>query len=208
VRDIAYALRKLRKDVKELQNAHVDLFHQHVGLGVSHDDLEMNVGAIAGILDEHLEAEEIDGETGEAEIKAGDKVVLAYEDDELGAWEIPEEYFGQVAVVLGGIEPVEYDVKFEDGREFYVKHGMVDRAPPEGSEPIEPTFNVGDRVYLHKVDPQFGRYCIPVVAWLEFGYVVSGPDEYGDYSVLFDRVGKTFAVKPTMIDYAAEVEAE
>jgi hypothetical protein len=37
VRDIAYALRKLRKDVKELQHAHVNLFHQHVSLGIAHE---------------------------------------------------------------------------------------------------------------------------------------------------------------------------
>jgi hypothetical protein len=72
VRDIAYAVRKLRKDVKELREAHVDLFHSHVGLGISHDDLESSVGAIASVLDEHLEAEDTDGEQTTFEFDEGD----------------------------------------------------------------------------------------------------------------------------------------
>jgi hypothetical protein len=127
VRDIAYAVRQLRKRVKELEGAHVDLFNQHVGLGISHDDLEMNVGAIAGILDEHLEAEEIDGETAEAEFKVGDKVVLAYEDDELGDWDIPEDFFGQVATVVKAHEDGDYSIEFETGNEFLVTPAMIER---------------------------------------------------------------------------------
>jgi hypothetical protein len=63
-------------------------------------------------------------------------------------------------------------------------------------------FNVGDRVYLCRPDPQHGRYCIPDVAWFEYGTVISELDAWGDYTVRFERIGTVHAVKPTMIDPA------
>jgi hypothetical protein len=63
-------------------------------------------------------------------------------------------------------------------------------------------FNVGDRVYLARPDPQHGRYCIPDVAFFEYGTVISELDAWGDYTVKFERIGNVHAVKPIMIDRA------
>jgi hypothetical protein len=72
----------------------------------------------------------------------------------------------------------------------------------EGAAKATKQFNVGDRVYLARPDPQHGRYCIPDVAWFEYGTVISELDAWGDYTVRFERINSVHAVKPTMIDPA------
>jgi hypothetical protein len=69
-------------------------------------------------------------------------------------------------------------------------------------------FNIGDCVRLARHDSEHGTYHMPGEAFFETGYVIGGPDQYGDYRVLFyPRVCKAFWVKPAMLDLVPNVQA-
>jgi outer membrane murein-binding lipoprotein Lpp len=61
-------------------------------------------------------------------------------------------------------------------------------------------FGIGDVVRLARHDERHGSYCIPAEVFFEVGTVLDGPDEWGDYRVMFGRVCRSFAVKPEMLD--------
>jgi outer membrane murein-binding lipoprotein Lpp len=62
-------------------------------------------------------------------------------------------------------------------------------------------FGIGDVVRLARHDERHGSYCIPAEVFFEVGTVLDGPDEWGDYRVMFGRICKSYAVKPEMLDH-------